>query len=44
MFRLKSTFMFSDLAEGDYNILIDAMEEVEVEKDTLIIKEGDSGE
>ena len=32
LFRLKSAFIFNDLDENDINLLINAMEEVDVEK------------
>lgn len=44
LFRLKSAFIFNDLDENETNILINAMEEVEVEKGKEIIKEGEIGQ
>lgn len=38
LFRLKSTFLFADIDDTDINVLINAMEEVEVEEGTVVIK------
>jgi len=46
--RLKSTlggsFMFSRLDDQEFNIIIGAMQEVEVEQDSVIITRGDNGD
>ena len=42
--KIQSNFLFKDLEESDLKIVIDAFEELKIQKGYTVIKQGDDGD